>query len=242
MRISVVSYLNSKPFWQGLRDSALFGIHEFSLDYPHACAEKLLNGQADIGLMPVAMLPKIPGGRIVSNYCIGAVGPVRTVSLFADCPLQEVERIYLDYQSRSSVQLLRFLLKEHWDLKPELLPAYPGYEADIRGRDAGLVIGDRAIPLLERHPFVYDLAEHWLQATGLPFVFAAWVSRQDLEANFEADFNQALAQGLAQAPSIAAFHQADYPSFDLLRYYTEWISYELDEAKRQGLALFLKQL
>ena len=174
IRMTAVSYLNTKPLLFGLVKSGLSEKIDLHLDIPSACARKLVDGEADLGLVPVAIIPELPTPRIVSDYCIGSEGAVRTVGIFSEHPLAEIRRIYLDFHSRTSVQLCRYLLSAYWNLSPELLPAKPGFEALVGGDTAALIIGDRAIAYEHHYPFFYDLGEAWARHTGLPFVYAAW--------------------------------------------------------------------
>ena len=107
VKISVVSYLNSKPFIYGLKHSELINNVELSLDIPSDCARKLLNGEVDLGLIPIAVIPKLKEHYIISDYCIGAEGKVTSVMMYSEVPLQEISTILLDYQSRTSVTLAR---------------------------------------------------------------------------------------------------------------------------------------
>ncbi|MFM7725187.1 MAG: menaquinone biosynthetic enzyme MqnA/MqnD family protein, partial [Flavobacteriales bacterium] len=142
LRLSIVSYLNSVPFLNGLR--RIFSEEELtiSLDIPSECAEKLKRGEVEIGLIPVAALPSIPGAVVFSDYCIACDGEVGSVLLFSDKPVQEIRTVLLDYQSRTSVRLVKLLLEHHWKKAVEYLPSSPGYEEQIKGDVAGVVIGD----------------------------------------------------------------------------------------------------
>lgn len=147
---------------------------ELTVDYPAKIAGQLIDGTVDVGLVPVAIIPKLKESHIISDFCIGAESPVASVCLFSEVPLQEIKRIYLDYQSRTSVALLKILVREYWKLDVELVETADAYEGLIKRTDAGLVIGDRALRQRLVSPFIYDLAEHWIRFTSLPFVFAAW--------------------------------------------------------------------
>jgi chorismate dehydratase len=148
IRISAVSYLNSLPFVYGLTHSSLINECDISLDIPSVCAEKLINGTVDIGLIPVAAIPQVPNATIISDYCIGANGEVKTVCLFSEVPLNEIKTILLDYQSRTSVLLVKILAKEFWKINPEFINAEAGFEQKIKGTTAGVVIGDRTFELI----------------------------------------------------------------------------------------------
>ena len=93
IRVSAVSYLNSIPFVYGLETSSVQSQIELSLDIPSECANKLLYNQVDLGLVPVAIIPQLKFSEIISPYCISANGPVETVCLFSQVPLNEIEEI-----------------------------------------------------------------------------------------------------------------------------------------------------
>ena len=192
LKISAVSYLNTIPFIHGLKQSELIKTIDLQLDYPSICADKLINGTVDLALVPVAVIPKLKEAYIISDYCIGANGAVDTVCLYSDVPIEEIESIALDYQSRTSVALLRVLLKEYWQYNPELKKANVGFEENIKGNHAALVIGDRAFALNTKHAYIYDLSVIWKEMTGFPFVFAAWVANTKLPQDFIISFNKAL--------------------------------------------------
>jgi len=242
IRVTAVSYLNTKPLLYGLLGSPVAEQIDLQLDIPSRCAAKLESGEADVGLVPVAIIPQLNQPRIISDYCIGTVGAVKTVAIFADQPLAKLERIYLDFHSRTSVELARILLEEHWNLHPELIPAREGFKDHIGGTTGAVVIGDRTIGLEKKHPFVYDLGQAWMDFTGLPFVFAAWVSNQDLPAKFLRAFNEALESGVKRVPELMYILPSPDPSFDLEEYYTRHISYRLDYSKRMALTRFLQYL
>lgn len=242
IRVTAVSYLNTKPLLYGLLGSPVAEHIDLQLDIPSQCAAKLEAGEADVGLVPVAVLPHLESPRIISDYCIGTVGAVKTVGIFSDRPLEELETIYLDFHSRTSVELARILLQEHWQIHPKLLPAREGFQDAIGGTTGAVVIGDRTIGLDQKHTFVYDLGQAWMDFTGLPFVFAAWVSNQELPTDFLQAFNEALEAGVRKVPELMYILPSPDPTFDLEEYYTRHISYELDYPKRMALARFLHYL
>ena len=242
IKVTAVSYLNTKPLLYGLLGSPVAKAIDLQLDIPSQCAAKLESGEADVGLVPVAVLPHLENPRIISDYCIGTVGSVKTVAIFADRPLEQLERIYLDFHSRTSVELARILLAEHWMLQPCLVAAKKGFRDAIGDKTGALVIGDRTIGLEQKYPFVYDLGQAWMDFTGLPFVFAAWVSNQPLPTEFLRAFNEALESGVKKVSELMYILPSPDPSFNLEEYYTQHISYELDYPKRMALTRFLQYL
>lgn len=241
IRLSAVSYLNTKPFIYGLFRGELADEIELSLDIPSECARKLKAGEVDLALTPVAIIPELPQAWLVSDYCIGSTGTVKTVCLFSEKPMSDIKRILLDFHSRTSVALIRILCEQYWHIQPEFVHATEGFENQISGETAAVIIGDRTIGLHQRYAHVYDLGEAWTTWTGLPFVFAAWVSTRPLDTDMLARFNAALAVGLDHLPELIKILPT-IPGFDLDKYYRENISYDLDEPKWLALNRFLKTL
>jgi chorismate dehydratase len=243
IKVCAVSYLNTKPFLYGIFQSAIQHQIELSLDIPSVCAAKLQSGEADLGLVPVAVIPQLDTPHIISDYCIGAVGAVKTVCIYSNVPLEDVKALYLDYHSRTSVALTQLLLEKYWHLNPILLNSTDGYIDNIGGTTAGLVIGDKTIGLDKRFKYVYDLGEIWAKYTeGSPFVFAAWVSNRKLPADFIKKFNEALHRGLEHIPELIYILPTQEAGFDLKEYFTHHISYDLDAAKKAALQRFLKEI
>jgi chorismate dehydratase len=238
-RIGAVSYLNTRPLLLGLAQEGFKNRIDLVKSYPAKIAQDLLSGQIDIGLVPVAIIPQLTHPHIISNYVIGTNGAVASVALFSQVPIDEIKSIYLDYQSRTSVQLLKILLAQFWKKEVEFLAATEGYIDQISGTTAGLIIGDRALDNLYKFPYMYDLGLAWKQHTGLPFVFAAWVANQPIPAEFMAAFDAANGYGLAHLEEVISLIPANEQVYDLHKYYTENISYVYDEEKKLGLNAFL---
>jgi chorismate dehydratase len=240
IRVGAVSYLNTKPLLYGIKRSSVLQQIELIEEYPSKVADMLLNDEIDIGLVPVAVIPKLEEHYIVSDYCIGAEGEVASVALFSDVPVEQVNKVLLDYQSRTSVSLAKILMRDFWKVSPQLEDAAQNYISDIKGTTAGVVIGDRAFLQRKNSVFTYDLASAWKKMTNLPFVFAAWVANKKLDMEFMNSFNQANGFGLGMLDEVVK--ENPYEHYDLKTYYTENISYELTAEKKEGLNLFLKLL
>jgi chorismate dehydratase len=241
IKVGIVSYLNTRPLVYGLRLPPICNEIELIEDTPARLAELLSNNEIDIGLIPVAAIPELKEYYVAGEYCIGTESEVATVCLFSEVPLNEIKKVYLDYQSRSSVALLKWLMKEYWDIHPELIQATDeSYRSEIKNTTAGLVIGDRAFEQRKISTFIYDLASEWKSITGLPFVFAAWISNKQLSQSFIEKFNEANAVGLNHIDEIAESQHFDL--FDLKKYYKLHLSYKLDERKKKGMELFLQYI
>ena len=234
IRVGIVNYLNTKPLIYGLQRPPVSDLIELVAEYPAKLARMLKDNEIDVGLIPVAAIPELPSYYIVGDYCIGAENEIASVCLFSEVPMNEIRKVYLDYQSRSSVALLKWLMKEYWGINPEMIQAEDeSYRQEIKGTTAGLVIGDRALEQRRISTFIYDLGSEWRAITGLPFVFAAWVSTKPLPAEFIQLFNEANEAGLHHIDEIVAENPFDI--YDLKKYYTLHLSYHLDERKKPAL-------
>ncbi len=242
VKISAVSYLNTKPFLYGIFQEGLNDFVDISLDMPSDCARKLIEGEVDLGLVPVASIPMIQSPFIVSDYCIGTQGAVKTVGIFSECPIENISELYLDYQSKTSVALCQYLCREYWKINPVFIDSKIGYENKISGNAAALIIGDRTIGLDNKYPFVYDLGETWNSFTGMPFVFATWVSNGKLPESFLNKFNNALRRGVENRHVVAREYQSSYPDFNVQDYYDKYIDFDLTPDKKEALNLFLSYI
>lgn len=210
------------------------------IDYPSKIASMLLENEIDVGLVPVAIIPEMKEHYIISDYCIGSVGAVASVCLFSEVPMDEIKTVLLDYQSRTSVALLKVLIKDHWKINVVFENTSGDYQSKISGTTAGLVIGDRALAQRKISSYIFDLGLEWKKFTGLPFVFAAWVSNKKLDEDFIKRFNEANTFGLHQLEEVVK--ENPYEIFDLHHYYRDCISFNLDEKKKKGLEFFLETL
>jgi chorismate dehydratase len=240
IKVGAVSYLNTKPLIYSFKHGYKLDGMEMIEEYPAKVASMLLNDEIDVGLVPVAIIPKLKEHHIITDYCIGAEGPVASVCIFSDVPINEVEKVLLDYQSRTSVALAKVLLKHYWKIEPEFEDAKEDFREHIKGTTAGVVIGDRAFEQRKQSTYIYDLAEAWIDMTGLPFVFAAWIANKKLPEDFIKRFNCGNKIGLSNLPNVIS--ENAYDEYSLQTYFTKNISYELTDKKRTGLRRFLSLL
>lgn len=234
-----MNYLNTAPLIYGLRHSEIINRIDLVPDYPSNLANDLLNDRIDIGLVPVAVLPQLPDWWLIGDYCIGCDGPVSSVCIFSDVPIEQTRRILLDYQSRTSVELARLLVRDYWKLDVELVEkSDDSFRQEIGGHTAGLVIGDRSFEQRKISKYAYDLGEAWKAHTGLPFVFAAWISNKPMDAGFLSSFNKANEFGVNNISNVLpTLHYNG--SVNLEEYFRKYISYTLDDDKRKALKKFL---
>lgn len=232
IKVSAVSYTNTLPFLQGVRASQkLLDQIDLSVDVPAECARKVIQNEADVGIIPVAALSRLHDYHIITDYCIGSDGAVDSVFIFSSKPIEEITSLRLDHQSRTSNGLARILLQYYW--KRDVKVSMDG-EAD-----AYVLIGDRTFGKKEEVPYVYDLGDIWKKFTGLPFAYAVWVANKALPDNFIADFNEALKDGVSH-PADVISGLKHYPNFDYKTYLTEFLDFKLDKKKREAIDKYLE--
>ncbi|POY37354.1 radical SAM protein [Solitalea longa] len=233
LRVSAVSYTNTKPFLYGIEHSNVLDKIELSLDIPADCAQKLIDDKVDVGLIPVAALLRLPYYEIIGDFCIGATGAVNSVFIFSDVPVEEITTIRLDPQSRTSNNLARILMKKYWKIDPIIL-----HEGEA---DAQVLIGDRTFGRKQDFNYAYDLAEEWMNFTGLPFAFAVWAANKPINEQLKAELNRALAYGIAHRKELLKTMEKRV-DFDLDDYLLHKIDYVFDDKKHQALNLYLEYL
>ncbi len=240
IKVGAVSYLNAKPLLYGLKHTNIIKEIVLTEDYPSNIAHQLLHGTIDIGLVPVAIIPKLQEHYIISNYCIGCDGEVASVCLFSEVPIEQIKKVLLDYQSRTSVRLVQILLKEYWKVDVVFEQTSTNFREEIKNTTAAVVIGDRAFEQRNISTYCYDVGLAWKQHTGLPFVFAAWVANKPLNEDFIARFSAANQLGLDDIETV--IHQLHSPHYNLKKYFTQNIQYVLNNNLKKGLAHFLEKI
>ena len=240
IKVGAVNYLNTKPLIYGFQHGLMQDDIELILDFPSKIATMLLNDEIDVGLIPVAVIPHLTEHYIISDFCIGSDGEVASVCLFSEVELNKIENVLLDYQSRTSAELLKILIRNFWKISPSIQETSSDYIDKIKFTTAGLIIGDRALKQRGKSAYHFDLGLEWKKYTGLPMVFAAWVSNKKLDDQFIREFNEANNIGLQQLDKVIQENPCSF--FDLDQYYRRHIKYSLDERAAKGMELFLSKL
>lgn len=243
LRVGIVNFLNSKPLAWGF----LKGHHAdlFAPTYhPPAMVARLLGqGALDIGLIPSVEVQRIPGLKILPDLCVASTREVKSVILVSRGPLEQVKRVALDQNSRTSVALLRILLQER-GIHPEYLHERPDPERMLSEADAALLIGDPALKVEREKYQVIDLAAEWHALTGLPFVFAVWAVRSGVDLpDLPFYFKSSLRYGLSSIDTLSreAAAELGLDSADVRSYLTENLHYFLRQEELAGLEEFYRR-
>jgi len=247
LRIGAVSYLNTRPLIYGLRER-LSGQGTLSLNLPSRLAEQLAAAELDVALIPSAeyFRGQWRGYRIVSDAAIACRGPVWSVRLLSRVPIDQIQTLALDVGSRTSAALVQVLLHRVCGIRPRTVPLSIEQVAEHTDADAILMIGDRAMhPPTGIYHEIIDLGQWWGDLTGLPFVFAMWVARRDVDLGpLEAILTECRDEGVQQIESIAAAEAGPngLTVKELRRYFTDNLHFYLGNDERRALTTFYDSL
>jgi chorismate dehydratase len=206
-------------------------------DHPANLVQDLNAGRADVALIPVAHLFSHPELIMIKGLGVAADGPVQSVLLKCNVPVNQIQTVERDPASATSNALAELLLRSHYNRAIEMVE---------KASDAAVVIGDRALCSPPAPAGDIDLAEAWKEMTGLPFVFAVWAVRRDFQAIEEASViaHKAYQAGIAALEEIASRYAKELgrsPAF-WLDYLGQRIYYELGEREMKALDLFQTHL
>lgn len=234
--ISCVNYLNTLPLIKGLSESGLDNISVLLMK-PKDCFRTFKEGSVDVSLVPSGALHSLENYSIFGNTCIGSLSDVYSVALFSNDPIAEITTIYLDNHSTTSVALLQILMSKYIQKEVIYIDANV---ADIRlkDREAVLMIGDKAFDGYDRFRHVYDLGKLWREFTGLPFVYACWVTHPSTDISILSEIDQALVSGSQNIEHVLLQAKAQFPNIDVKKYFTEHIDYKYDNGKKEALKEF----
>ncbi|HMP30130.1 MAG TPA: menaquinone biosynthesis protein [Saprospiraceae bacterium] len=234
IKTAIVSYHNTLPFLHAIHRSSLKDKLDLILAAPSQCASLFSTNQVDIALVPVGALSEMEEYEFLSDTCIGCNGEVYTVAIFSNQPLESCDQIYLDSDSRTSNELARIILEDFMGLDLELkgkmvLPL------EIQTNSAYVLIGDKVFEYEKSFKYKYDLGQLWKEYTGLPFAFAVWIVRKNVNKEMIKETESIL----NHLDITAIENKVIAADITLHQYLTEYISYNFDEAKREALAKFL---
>ena len=243
LRVGIVNFLNSKPLAWGFLNGHHADLFAATYHPPAMVARLLGQGALDIGLIPSVEVQRIPGLKILPDLCVASTHEVKSVILVSRGPLEQVRRVALDQNSRTSVALLRILLQER-GIHPEYLHERPDPERMLSEADAALLIGDPALKVERDKYQVIDLAAEWNALTGLPFVFAVWAVRAGVDLpDLSFYFKSSLRYGLSSIDTLSreAAAELGLDSADVRSYLTENLHYFLRHDELAGLEEFYRR-
>ncbi len=243
-RIAASTYLNSLPLcWSFLWGSNAERCEFIGHLAPARCADLLRRGEVDLALIPSIEYHRMDEALIVPDIAVAVRGPVWSVILLSEKPLEDITSVALDLSSRTAAALTRIFFRHFLGREVEYRTFAPDLTQMLRAADAALLIGDPAL-LANYHNRtlrITDWGERWLELTGLPFVFAFWAVRREAVDRLTAvDFlavRQEATSSLRQIVDESANRLRLPPSY-VETYLTQCIHYDLDAECLRGLQRF----
>ncbi|WP_255551221.1 menaquinone biosynthesis protein [Granulicella sp. dw_53] len=260
VRVAAIDFLNPAPLMWDFEHpplaSALAERYQLHYTLPSRCADELLAGRADLGLIPIAALT--PDLAIVPGCTIASLNEVRSIQLIVkkSHSLSTVKTVAADTASRSSLAYTEILFRKFFGIDPTFVQHAADTLAMLRQHDAALLIGDHALLALEARAIIeeqvgpcnwYDLAHEWTTRTRLPWVAAVWAVRPEAlpacgisPQELIEDLNQSRIHGLANVDTLVREWSARIaiPAATIHHYLTANIYYSLDEDCIQSIRLF----
>jgi chorismate dehydratase len=254
--IGCVSFLNSKPLIDALIHGPLSGKADVHFAVPSQLLPLMEAGTVSTALTSIVdyqqsdqELVLVPAGMI------GCDGHTFTVRIFSRVPPSEIRSLHGDTDSHTSVILGQLILRERYGVSARMLPleAQEGIHLGGGAPDSILLIGDKVVnasPSPETYPYQLDLGDEWKQLTGLPFVFAMWMMRQDVAERDPAAAREVVSllakareRGSNMTETLLDRYAAEkgWPRELARKYFTEYLRYNVTDRARKGLALFFEK-
>ena len=238
LRIASVSFLNARPLIEGLDENPSV---DLTLDVPSKLMDGLLDARYDVALLPVIDYQRLENLVLIPAGGIGSDGETLTVRVFSRVPIQEIRTLACDPDSHTSVALARIILAQRYGQRPEFI--------DLRNstgneHEARLLIGDKVIidaPRDMAHQL--DLGAEWKALTGLPFVFAAWMARNDVDVDRAFPIlEHAKMAGLASIDAIVRRHGVPlgWPRDLAHQYLTGHLRFHIGQCELEAMRLFYR--
>lgn len=249
--IGEIPYANLFPIFYMLKRESDISGYEFIKGAPSDLNKKIREGRIDVSpSSSIEYLRHRDRYELIENHSISSIGPVGSILLFSNKPIEKLGRLTIltSSASETSVALIQIVLNKFYKLDCSFQTSSMKLK-DVIGQSAAyLLIGDEAlIEAVKQHGlYVYDIGELWFKHTGLPFTFALWIAnkdcrteKKDLYRKFINDLNKAKTSALNSMETVAASCPLkDILSEEALISYWEKMSYDFGDEHRKGLSLF----
>ncbi len=261
LKIGKIPYANLFPIFYTLQKECDCSSYEFVKGVPSALNKMIRNNIIDVSPSSSIEYLRNPSFyqiiyQIIGGHSISCKGQIGSILLFSKKKIEELHNsvIYVSSQSETSVALLDIILKKFYGIQCKLQASQAPEDSDA---EAFLLIGDEALKYSKNSllatPYsllTYDLGEVWYNITGLPFVFALWIAKKNLEkskadllSKFINDLNMARDVALKNLTQIAKYPPVrSFMSEDDIVSYWKRIDYNFTDKHKRGLDLFQQYL
>lgn len=234
MRLGSVPFVNAVPLVAKFKAE---GGAEVEFRWPSKLPELLNEGVVDAILCSSFDALTAPGRTAAAGVCIGSRGAADSVRLFSKVHFSEIASLCLDASSMTSNALAQIILQEQFGVQPSVVLADPDLESMLALADAAVLIGDKGMCADGAGLHVLDLGQAWVALTGLPFVWALWIGRDDLSPETVAELEAALDWFYDHQSTViaAAQVQSGWPLKVTERYLVDTMNYRLAQRDKEGL-------
>jgi chorismate dehydratase len=251
-RLGQLSFINTLPVTIPFEKNHMQLPAIITTGTPMELNQGYAKGQLDLGAMSSFFYLQQQDLVLLPDVSISCDGPVGSVLFFSKVSPDKLHnaRIAVPSSSATSVNLLRVLLKEHFNISVTCITSCQP-ALDDPATSGALVIGDRAMEVdanWSNLAWRADLGQWWSNQYGLPMVFGLWAAREQwVNANQEqftqvsSMLGQAALRGLSDlfgAVMTEAAKRTGFETHVLQRYYKQQLNFEFTTRHHQGLNLF----
>lgn len=177
IKVGRVGYLNFEPFYVDMERRGLT-LQSIELNQ---VAQAIMDGELSGGPVPLTDSFEMGAYAIpVSGFCLAAASRSGSNLFYSKKPIDEMEggKVAVAEVDPTTVQLLRVLLNKKYRIKSiHLVTTQEEHDGLVISGDAAL----RRRRGMRGYPHRLDLGEEWHLLTNLPFVFARWMVRKDVD-------------------------------------------------------------
>jgi chorismate dehydratase len=251
LRIGQIDYANCFPIFNCLKNTNPECSYAFIKGVPSELNSMLSSGRLDLCPSSSIEYARHPNNYLIlKDLSISSIGRVKSVFLFSRFPIENLDGKTLGVtgESATSVNLLKIALGKFCKFHNTYVKIENASIDALDDFPAVLLIGDTALraglqDMKDVH--AYDLGDIWFKNTGLPFVFALWIIREEtvLKAKREAiSLYSRLCHAKMHAyktfESCADDFGMEWIGKSELINYWQTISYDLTPRHIEGLRLF----
>ena len=210
IKVARVPYLSCEPFYFDMERRGI-ELHDV---VPAGLAAAIDSGEVDAGPVPLVDYFRLEDHiQPLSGFCIASVNQASSSILHSQHPTQNLAGALIGAtdEEPTSLSLLQVLLSQKHQVQPK---AYVGLDDPY---DAFLLTGNQGLRRrrgVRGYPHKYDLGEEWHQWTSLPFVFARWMARKDMDLKDLAMLEDSLYVG--QKDWLDGLYRMSRPRDDIL--------------------------
>lgn len=233
-RFAVLPYCNAAPLVYYISDFC--PSTRLVEKYPREMSYELKSNRVDAALVPIVDFLLDEKLRMVPGLGICADGPVESVLLRSQKPLDEIRSIKLFPESRTSNALIQVLLFQYFGGNHDI-----SFTSNGKETDATIMIGDKAL-CESQTDYTYDLSDMWNRQTNLPFVFAVWAYRADMldRTNVSSILHKTKEKGCNNISILSRYHSERLnldPAY-VQHYLTECLYYDIGPREIESINTF----